>query len=88
MKRIFRHEVPVDDERHEFCLSGPIVGVGARKSDVVEFWAVDDTTAVKDWRAFQVVGTGQPLPDDVIDFHGHVVVHGGALVWHLIEVER
>jgi hypothetical protein len=77
--RIFRYEVPVDDRWHAFELIGGILHVGARRLDVVEFWALHAGTLARR-REFRVFGTGQPL-DDMGEYLG-TVVHP-ALVWHL-----
>lgn len=77
--KIYRYEVPVDDQWHAHEVSGPILHVSGRTAHTVEFWAVhqDGATRRGEFRAF---GTGQPLPDDV-QYVG-TVVHPG-LVWHL-----
>lgn len=99
--RIYRYEVPVDDQVHEFRLHGSPLSVGCRKADVVEFWAVhlDDDEMQRVLspgremppRRFRVVGTGHPIPErmplhDGWRYIGTAVAPGGALVWHLIEV--
>ena len=86
-ERIFRYEVPVDDEVHEIRLSGDPVAVFCREHGVVEFWA---TVAHKDAdgraRLFTVVGTGHSFPS-FGKYIGTAVAPGGYLVWHLIEVQ-
>lgn len=86
MKRIYRYEVPVDDQIHVFDIWSNPVAVGCRSAETVEFWAQahDDGLALR--RAFVVVGTGQPLPETMRRHWGTAVAPGGALVWHLIEV--
>lgn len=83
-RAIYRYVVPVDDKWHEVELSGPLLHVGSRAVDEVEFWVLhgDD---VPHERYFRVFGTGMPLPDDRLKYHGTVYAAGGALVWHLIE---
>ena len=85
-RRIFRYEVPVDDQWHVHALSGPIVHVGCRKPSVVEFWAFATNGPTVD-RAFCAFGTGQPLPPAAARHVGTVFAAGGALVWHLMEHE-
>lgn len=82
--RIFRYEVPVDDQPHTIALSDNPLAVGCRDPRVVEFWAIAHDDAPTLDRTFQVVGTGQMLKD--LRCHwGTAVAPGGALVWHLIE---
>ncbi len=82
--RILRYEVPVDDRWHEHCLSGPVLHVAARRSDVVEFWAAAESDTRPTPRRFRVVGTGHEILDEV--WHrGTALAAGGALVWHLVE---
>lgn len=79
---IYRYEVPVDDQWHDFDLSGEVVCVAARQGpEVVEFWArVYSSYAEK--RRFRVFGTGHALPEDVSHIGTALV---GPLVWHLME---
>ena len=83
--RIFRFEVPVDDQWHPLDVPDPltVTRIGCRRRDVVEFWAVAHGQT---WpRQFLVVGTGQPfdLNRDIV--HGTAVAPEGDLVWHLLE---
>lgn len=82
---IFRYEVPVDDQWHEFALRGDVLAVGCRVPTVVEFWARHDDDEPPTVRRLAVVGTGHPLPDGVGRHHGTAVAPGGHLVWHLLE---
>lgn len=82
---IYRYEVPVDDQWHEFQLHGDPLAVGCRAIEVVEFWA----RAYRDglagpYRRFMVVGTGHPFPPH-LHYWGTAVAPGGFLVWHLLE---
>lgn len=86
MRKIFRYEVPVDGEAHTFDLDGNPLHVEARGDDVVEFWAhrYDDRKSGIT-RAFQVFGTGHPVPDDARWF-GTTARTPSGLVWHIFEV--
>jgi hypothetical protein len=84
MRTVFRYDVPVDDRPHEFELRGPLLAVGCRKADVVEFWALRDTAVVEFVRTYQVFGTGQPDVDGV--HRGTAYAADGQLVWHLFEL--
>lgn len=86
-RRIFRYEVPVDDQWHTIPLSGAVVQVDAQRPDVVEFWAFHCPGAPQLARKFRVFGTGHPMPDEARTHVGAVVVAApfGRLVWHLME---
>ena len=80
-ERIFRHEVPVDDEWHSFRIVGNPLHVACRRLAVVEFWArANNDPGVS--RMFRVVGTGHLMPD-AVTYWGTAVT--ADLVWHLVE---
>jgi len=84
--RIFRYEVPVDDQWHAIPLGGHVLAVAARTPELVEFWALTPGGEHPEPRWFRVVGTGQPLPNSAKWTHrGTTLAAGGQLVWHLIE---
>jgi hypothetical protein len=89
-RRVFRYEVPVDDEPHVFDLVSnvPVLHVNVTASvGLVEFWAEDyggDLLTTR--RAFQVFGTGQALPDGA-QWRGTCDRTPEGLVWHLYEVK-
>lgn len=85
MSAIYRYTVPVDDLRHRIRLFGEIVHVGGRRMDEVEFWALHSEGGDSVERVFLVVGTGHPLPLDLVRVVGTHVA--GALAWHLVEVK-
>jgi hypothetical protein len=87
-RRVIRFEVPVDDQDHTLVLPAysPLLKVGARKVDTVEFWLLEVPSAYPPTpRAFRVFGTGQPIPDSYTYLGTPEPVAGGALVWHLFE---
>jgi hypothetical protein len=91
MRAMFRYQVPVDDQPHLFTLTGDPVAVAPLWADAgsdplmaVEFWAEHDDDAGASDRAFQVFGTGQPLPSGA-RWAGTCPRIAG-LVWHLMEV--
>jgi hypothetical protein len=89
-KQMLRFVVPVDDQPHEFRLSGNPVRVETTPNpNHVEFWAegypyADSSSALH--RRFQVFGTGQPLPPNS-RWYGTTARHSLGLVWHLYEVD-
>jgi hypothetical protein len=84
-RRMYRYVVPVDDQAHVFTLTGDPVAV-AGSDMAVEFWAEHDPDAGATDRAFQVFGTGHPLPDDAT-WIGTCPRTMLGLVWHLYEVK-
>lgn len=80
--RIAHHRVPADRQWHGYALAGPILHVGGRASDVVEFWALHHPDGLKRYRHFRAFATDEPLPGA----HRYIgtVVHG-TIAWHLIE---
>ena len=83
-RRMLRWAVPVDDRPHLFTLTGDPVAVAAPAPETVEFWAEHDDADGQTDRAFQVFGTGQPLPAGARWFGTCPRIAG--LVWHLYEV--
>jgi hypothetical protein len=84
-RRMYCYQVPVDDRRHAFALTDNPLHVAALNDRIVEFWEWHDDTEPTHLRAFQVFGTGQPLPDDAI-WTGTCDRLPSGLVWHLFEV--
>ncbi len=78
--RILRHEIPIDDQKHEMTI-GRVVHVASRRTEVVEVWAQDR----RPWgREFRVVGTGHEVPLGWRHV-GTTLSFSGFLVWHLLE---
>lgn len=87
---------------HKYAL--PIVGNntvsmpdGARvlscglQGSTIFLWVLCDPTALKEDRVFEIVGTGQPVPDNVKEFVGTVQAEGNCnwflyFVWHIFEL--
>jgi hypothetical protein len=85
-RTMYRYVVPVDDQPHEFTLTGDPVAVAATAaSDAVEFWAEHDDRDGRCDRAFQVFGTGHPIPDGAV-WVGTCPRTDLGLVWHLYEL--
>lgn len=86
MRKMFRYTVPIDDQPHEFKLSGdPVAVANGSMVDEVEFWAEFSDDAPGFTRQFRVFGTGQALPDSARYTGTCPRTHMG-LVWHLYEV--
>lgn len=87
-RRMFRYTVPIDDAVHVIPLTGSPVAVAVAEAGrlypSVEFWAESYEDAVETRRSFQVVGTGQPLPNAAVWVGTCPRV--ASLVFHLYEV--
>lgn len=84
--RVFRYEIPVDDQVHEFELTGPVLHVASRHRAVVEFWAEFRGDLPVEKRAFQVYGTGHYVNDDATYQGSAFDASTNQLVWHLYEL--
>lgn len=83
-RQMFRYVVPVDDEAHVFPLTSDPVAFAPIGDDQVEFWAEYEEDVRRSYRAFQVFGTGHPLPDGAVWVGTSPRTELG-LVWHLYE---
>jgi hypothetical protein len=81
---IFRYEVPVDDEWHEFDLTADVLHVAARRVDTVEFWSLNEQDQPAATSRFRVVGTGHSVDPNWVH-RGTAIAPGGMLVWHLMQ---
>ena len=85
-RQVFRYTVPVDGQPHVIHLtSDPLHVANGVTLDEVEFWAEHDMGAPEYPAAFQVVGTGHPLPDGAL-YVGTAPRTREGLVWHLFRV--
>lgn len=84
MKTIYRFEVPIDDQWHEFKLTGHILHVGSRSEGVVEFWAHQIEGNPLETVQLRVFGTGHEMPVASI-YRGTTIAPDGYYVWHLVE---
>lgn len=91
-RRMFRHQVVVNDRPQAFDLAAsPLhvaaarLGVGPQAQHLVEFWAEHDDAAPPRTRVFQVFGTGHELPSGA-RWWGTTARTPEGLVWHLYEL--
>lgn len=88
MRTIHRYQLPITDRPVIDMPVGAVVlpaPPSERVGGYIEIWAEvsDDADVVR--RAFRIVGTGNPLPEDCGRFIGTVVTHHGQFVWHVYE---
>jgi hypothetical protein len=89
MTAVHRYEIPVDDQTHQISLTGDVLHVATRRVDVVEVWALAGSRPPQTHHV-RVVGTGHRLTAGagrLAAYWGTAIVPGGALVWHLFEVQ-
>jgi hypothetical protein len=87
-KRIYRYQLPVVDAPVlRLPLGAEVLSVGPPRDGGgdLDVWALVNTEAVSIRREFRVVGTGNPLPDDLGRFVGTVPLYDGALIFHVFE---
>lgn len=84
IKRVFRYEVPVDDQPHTIRLTCNPLKVAAANVSTVEFWAEHEGDEYAIPRTFRVYGTGHPIPSRARWWGTTGRVDG--LVWHLFEL--
>ena len=80
---VWKFSVPVDDASVIEMPHGAKLLSVANQRETICLWAAVDTRAPKVGRRIQVCGTGHPLP--LGEFVGTVVLHRGALVFHVFD---
>jgi hypothetical protein len=55
------------------------------QGDQPQLWALVDPEQPKEWRTFEIHGTGHPMPTNPGEYVATFQMHGGALVWHVFE---
>ena len=83
-QRIFRFEVPVDDQWHPIKFTGDPLHIAARTTNPVEFWAFEPGTEAH-VRLLRVFGTGHQMSERA-RYWGTALAPSG-LVWHLMEMQ-
>lgn len=91
MRKIYRYEVPIDDQVHEISLSGgefPVVAavVLAQSGPYLEFWCVFDDGVDPVRHKFRVVGTGHEVKYN--EWHVLTAPRVDGLVFHLVQTFR
>lgn len=87
-RRVYKYEVPVDDQWHGFWTSsrGPVLAAACQVSpSVVTIWLEDDDEVEDRQRDFRVYGTGHPIEEADAGWAASVTEAGGGLVWHVYE---
>jgi hypothetical protein len=85
---IWRYRLPLAEAPHISMPAGAevlSVAVGRGGGQFIEVWARVDPSATTEPRAFRVVGTGHPMPDDTGRFLGSLQFDQGRFVFHVFE---
>ena len=87
MIAVWKFEVPIDDLATIDMPSGARLLTVAVQGGSPVLYALVDPSAAKVARRLRVAGTGHPiLPDDAGIYVGTVLLHGGALVFHIFDI--
>lgn len=86
MKNVYKYEVPVDDVIVIKMPEGAEILHFEAQYGMPCIWARVDPDAPMEKRCFRFAGTGHPLGDNVGKHVGSCMMRGGALVWHLFEL--
>ena len=87
MRTIFKYPVQIADQFDVEMPAGASVLSVQVQGDQPQMWVAVDTEARVVRRAFAVRGTGHPLQRDVGRFVGTFQMLGGALVFHLFDID-
>ncbi|MGH3493905.1 MAG: DUF7352 domain-containing protein [Sciscionella sp.] len=87
MRTIYRYELPIVDRPVVQMPADAVIlpSPPSPRGHSIEIWAEVDDQEPLEPRAFRIVGTGNPIPEDARQFVGTVVTHGGQYVWHVFE---
>ena len=85
MKTIYKYDLPIDDDINIPLPEGAVVlSVAMQDQGHPKIWAIVEPGSPTERRQFHWRGTGHPL-GNVGRFVGTVLIHSGALVFHLFE---
>ena len=90
MKTIYKYKLAnVYDQFVELPRGAEVLSAQVQR-DEIRLWALVDSGATKtDRRAFRIHGTGHSIPDvERLSFIDTVQLSGGALIFHVFEVDR
>lgn len=83
-KTVYKYPLRADSDITELGLSGRFLHFAEQHGRLV-LWAEHDPQVEPTLRKFQVVGTGQPVPEKSVH-KGSTLTSGGFFVFHLYEV--
>lgn len=84
MKTVWKYFLDlVGAQRIELPSGGEVLCVHWQK-DQICVWVLVDPNAARETRRFWIVGTGHPMSDDFVKYHGTAFDPEG-FVWHVFE---
>ena len=84
-RAVYRYQVEIDGHTQVSLTGDPVAVAALPRNAGVEFWAEHTEGATQVKRAFQVFGTGHPLPEGA-QWRGTCQRTPHGLVWHLYEL--
>ena len=89
MKTVYKYPAPLASQPFavELPMTAEVLAFD-QQGDELFFWAAVDPDDETETRTFRIAGTGHPLPSENMRYIGTCQQMGGALVWHLFELER
>jgi hypothetical protein len=86
MKTIWKFPLEITDSQDVQMPAGAeVLGIAEQYGELC-MWAIVDTDADLEARSFAVVGTGNPIPDDVVYVSSTRMPVGDVIaVWHVFE---
>jgi len=94
MKKIFKYELETTDYQEIEMPIGAQILCLQTQDEIPHIWALVDTNANKELKAFEIFGTGHEVPDrdypndDRRRYVGTYQLRKGALVFHCFEIEK
>lgn len=82
--RIFKYDIPVQDEFSIAMPTGAEILSVKVQNGVPRLWAIVDDQAPKESRPFAIYGTGNIAPEKGV-FIDTFLMADGAFVWHLFD---
>jgi hypothetical protein len=88
MLKVYKYEVPVEDEFSLEIPAGATILSFQAQREVPQIWALVNPSEPTEPRQFRLAGTGHSIADfeHELKFIGTCQMAGGALVWHLFEL--
>lgn len=88
MKRIFKFPLQVSDlQKISMPKDSSLLTVQVQKGTPC-LWALVDTDKETEERFIRIIGTGHPVPENILRYIGTFQVLEGSFIGHVFEVER
>lgn len=84
MNEIWKFELKQSYQEVEMPVGANLLSVDQQK-EIICLWAEVDPDAKREFRSFEIFGTGHSIKPGQRKFLGTVLTRGGELVWHVFE---